>query len=66
MKWPAIKSFCDQVPEHYPHNEAGVGDVIVVGGVGVHQLDREGELGQRDIVVDVVVRIIHPLHRQLK
>ena len=54
------------VPTHYSHNKSGVGDVIVVRAVGVHQLHSEGELGQGDVVVDVVVRIIQPLHRDLK
>ena len=50
----------------YPHNEPGVGDVIVVRAVGVHQLHSEGELGQGDVVVDVVVGVVQPLHRDLQ
>ena len=50
----------------YPHNEARVGDVIVVSAVGVHQLHSEAELGEGDVVVDVVVRVVQPPQRDLQ
>ena len=49
----------------YPHDKAGVGNVVVVCAVGVHELDVEGELGQRDVVVDVMMRVVKPLHLDL-
>ena len=50
---------------HYPHDEAGVGNLVVVGGVAVHQLHVKGELGQRDVGVNIVVFRAHPLHLDL-
>ena len=58
--------FCCNFPYYYPHNKARVGDVVIVGAVGVHQLDVERELGQRDVVVNVVVGGVQPLHLDLK
>ena len=49
----------------YPHDKARVGNVVVVCAVGVHELDVEGELGQRDVVVDVMMRVVKPLHLDL-
>ena len=50
---------------HYPHDEAGVGDLVVVSGVAVHQLDIEWELGQGDVGVNIVMGGTHPLHLDL-
>ena len=50
---------------HYPHDQAGVGDLVVVGGVAVHQLHVEGELGQGDVAVHIVLVSSHPLHLDL-
>ena len=49
----------------YPHDEAGVGNLVVVGGVAVHQLHVEGELGQGDVAVHIVLVSSHPLHLDL-
>ena len=50
---------------YYPHDEAWVGDLIVVGGVAVHQLHVECKLSQGDVGVNVVVFGSHPLHLDL-
>ena len=51
----------------YPHNEPWVGQFIVVCAVAVHQLDMEGKLSKRDVLIDsvVVVRGVHPFHLNL-
>ena len=48
------------------HDEAWVCNVVVVGAVGVHQGHREGELGQGDVLVDVGLGLVHPLHGDLQ
>ena len=65
--YKAIQSVQDSHSNlHYPHDQAGVGDLVVVGGVAVHQLHVEGELGQGDVGVNIVVFCAHPLHLDLK